>query len=49
MPFSYPRFLTCATIYWNAEGEEKLQVAGWLISAILAKINHLRGLEACPG
>jgi len=29
--------------YLNAEAEEKLQVSGWLISAILAEFNHLRG------
>jgi len=30
-------------MYWNAAGEEKLLESGWLISAIPAKFNHLRG------
>jgi hypothetical protein len=29
-------------MYWNIGGEEKLQVRGWLISAILVKISHLQ-------
>jgi hypothetical protein len=33
-----------ASSYLNAEASEKLQVRGWLISAIMAKINHLRGM-----
>lgn len=31
--------------YLNAGREEKLQAQGWLISAIPAKFNHLRGRE----
>ena len=36
------RPLATVSIYLNAGGEEKLQKPGWLISAILAKFNHLR-------
>ena len=37
-----PKALSNLSTYLNAGGEEKLQEPGWLISAILAKINHLR-------
>jgi hypothetical protein len=33
-------------MYWNNGGEEKLQVRGWLISAILVKISHLQDKTA---
>jgi len=34
---------TIAATYLNAEVEEKLREVEWLISAIMAKFNHLRG------
>jgi hypothetical protein len=41
VPFCH-RPLATVSIYLNAESEEKLQEPGWLISAILAKFNHLQ-------
>jgi len=39
-----PEALSKLSVYLNAEGAEKLQVGDWLISAILAEFNHLRGM-----
>ena len=44
MPFALQPLDQVSTT-WNTEREEKLQEAGWLISTILVKFNHLRGME----